>query len=113
MKEERLQANCVFWLWNTYPETRGLFVLVNNNPLNAIDGARKKALGLISGVSDTVFFWKGRTYFIEFKNEKGKQSPAQVEFQQKVEHQGFKYNVIRTEEEFRFWMENIIQSHDE
>jgi len=36
-EEAKLQAQCVVWLWNTYPETRGLFFSVEN------EGARISA----------------------------------------------------------------------
>jgi len=34
------------------------------------------------------------------KTEKGKQSPAQIEFQKRVEAQGYKYVVCRSLDEF-------------
>lgn len=36
-EEAKLQSQCVIWLWNTYPETRGLFFSVEN------EGARISA----------------------------------------------------------------------
>jgi hypothetical protein len=38
---------------------------------------------------------------VEFKTEVGKQSPAQIQWQAKVEAQGYKYVVIRSLEEFK------------
>jgi hypothetical protein len=38
--------------------------------------------------------------FCELKVGKGKQSPEQIEFQQKVEKRGHKYVLIRTQDEF-------------
>ena len=99
--EERIQANCVKWLWNNYPETRGLFILNSNNPLNAIDGMRRKAMGAIPGVADTMFLHNGKVYFLEFKTPKGRQSKVQIEWESLVSQHGFIYVVIRSEEQFR------------
>jgi hypothetical protein len=82
--------------------------MINNNPINAIDGARKRSMGMIEGASDAFFLWAGRVWFIEFKTESGKQSPAQKTWQLIVESQGFTYVVIRSVEQFQELFRNII-----
>lgn len=74
------RLNCLFWTYNAGGEKR-----------TPITGALLKAKGLACGFPDYVFFSriqpKGNTYcrvvFIEFKQEKGKQSDSQKEFQAK------------------------------
>ena len=53
--EAAIQGECVMWLWNFKPETRYKLFEVNNNPLNKIDGARRKAMGMVAGVSDLIY----------------------------------------------------------
>ena len=106
--EAQLQAACVTWLWNTHPETRGLFFAVTNNSEHAVRGLQRRALGMISGVSDTILLWGAKAYLIEFKTEIGKQSPSQKDWQVRAESQGFTYFLIRTEQEFRKLIGEIL-----
>lgn len=106
--EGRIQAECVAWFHNTYPQYRGLYFAVQNEnsraDSNASTGAIRKAMGVVKGVSDTLMFvprskWHGLC--VEFKSNIGRQSLAQIEWQQKVEAQGFRYEVVRSLEEFK------------
>ena len=101
MTEAQLQSKCVIWLRNNYPQTHGLFFAVNNNSIHAHAGGTMKALGVIPGVADTIFLWEGKAYFLEFKTPEGRQSKAQREWQETVEKSGFRYEIIRTFEEFQ------------
>lgn len=102
LSEEQFQAECTQWFHNTYPLLRGMLFAVDNNVSHrldartrAIEGNRKKAVGIIPGVSDLVMIGNGAVYFIELKLDKGFQSPEQKEFQRKVEERGHFYCVIR------------------
>lgn len=106
--EGKIQASCVAWMHNTYPEYRWLYFAVQNEnsraDSNASTGAIRRAVGVVSGVSDTILLvprgkWNGLC--VEFKTEIGRQSPAQVEWQHKVEAQGYRYEVVRSLEEFK------------
>jgi hypothetical protein len=104
--EGKIQAECVAWFWNTYPEYRGLLFHVPNegNRESKTDGAYRKALGLVSGVSDLILLVPNEYFHalcIEMKTEIGKQSDAQIVWQQKVENQRYKYVVIRSLEGFK------------
>jgi hypothetical protein len=98
--EAKIQSSCVIRMNNEYPETRGCFFAVTNNSEHAVRGASRKALGMVSGVSDTLFFWKGQLYCFEFKTEIGVKSPAQKKWQKIIESQGAIYYVVRSEKEF-------------
>ena len=106
--EGKIQASCVAWFYNTYPQYRGLYFAVQNENAradsNASTGAIRRSMGVVSGVSDTILLiprgkWKGLC--IEFKTDIGRQSPAQAEWQVKVEAQGYRYEVVRSLEEFK------------
>lgn len=58
---------------------------INNNPRSPRDGARLKAKGMIKGVPDMVYAYRGLTFWHEIKTEKGKLSPAQKEFHKRLE----------------------------
>lgn len=104
--EGKIQAACVQWLWNTRPETRGLYIHIPNegNRNSKIDGSIRKSLGLTAGAPDTFLFMPRRGYHglaIEFKTETGVQSEAQKLFQARLEVMGYKYVIIRSLEEFK------------
>lgn len=106
--EGKVQAECVNIAWNEYPETRGIYYAVPNEnsrgDSNAITGAIRKSYGIVAGVADTYLAMARGGYFglyIEFKSEVGRQRKEQVEFQQRVEQQGYKYVVVRSVEEWR------------
>ena len=108
MSEAQIQAACVTWLWNTYPQTRGLFFAINNNSEHVARAMNRKAVGLVAGVSDTIFLWRGKALLIEFKTPTGRQSAKQKEWQEKVETQGFSYHIVRSVEDFKQLIEGII-----
>jgi len=69
---------------------------------------QRKAVGLIPGVSDCLFIWRGTLYCFEFKTEIGRQSPAQIEWQGKVNKQGINYYLVRSFDEFKKQIEEIL-----
>jgi len=112
-QEEILQAKCYQWFHNTFPLWRKMLFHVDNNSWNAIIGAKKKALGVNSGVSDLIFICFAEVIFIEMKTETGEQSDEQKDFQQKVEKRGMKYEIIRTEEAFKLYVQKKIYESNE
>lgn len=106
--EDRIQEDLVQYLWNNYPETRGLFCYNLNNSKNKIDGYRNKLKGLIDGRSDMVLYWKSKAYFFELKTKIGRQSEAQKNWQKIVESHGFEYYIIRSLDEFKMIIERIL-----
>lgn len=100
MSESRIQSNCVIRMNNEFPETRGCFFAVTNNSEHVVRGVNRKAMGMVSGVSDTLFFWKGQLYCFEFKTETGKQSASQKKWQKIMEAQSAIYFIVRSEDDF-------------
>lgn len=106
--EGAIQSRCIQIAWNEYPETRGLYYAIPNensrDNSNSVTGAIRKSMGVLAGVADTQLAMARGGYFglyIEFKSEVGRQRKEQVEFQQRVEQQGYKYVVVRSVEEWR------------
>lgn len=57
-------------------------------------------MGVLPGASDLVLVLD-KIIFVELKNEIGKQSQQQIEFQNKVEEKGHEYKLIRSLTEFK------------
>ena len=108
--EIKLQSSCFLWHWNTYPNERGLLCYNLNNSANKIQGNQNKALGLIKGRSDMVYYKNGKAIMIEFKTETGTQKPEQKYWEEIITKQGFEYHIIRSFEQFQqlIW-QNISQ----
>lgn len=114
--ESKIQASCVAWMHNTYPEYRGLYFAVQNENAradsNASTGAIRRAVGVTKGVSDTIFLLPRGKYIclcIEFKTEIGRQSDAQKSWQAKVESVGAMYVICRSLEQFKKIIEDYLQ----
>jgi len=69
--------------------------------------SRKKQVGLLAGASDTIIVIENRVIFCEFKDEKGRQSDKQIDFQQRVESLNHEYWIIRSLEEFKLKLETL------
>lgn len=105
MSEDRIISDCHIWLWNTYPELRFCcWHVANERKTNKIQGALLKAKGVVSGVPDYVVNIAEKTYYFEFKTEKGVLSENQKKCHESLRKQGFEVFIIRDFESFK----NII-----
>jgi len=110
MKEDRLQHEAYKWYHNNHLDNLGLLFSVPNGGLrNPREAQKLKATGVVAGVSDLIFLWKKRAYFLELKTLKGRQSAAQKKWQSVVEKHGFDYFVIRDLNSFKEIINNIIK----
>ena len=57
--------------------------------------------GVLAGVSDLIVLKNGKSYFVELKDYKGRQSDKQKDFENIVSLQGFKYFLVRSLDEFK------------
>ena len=57
--------------------------------------------GVLAGVSDLILLHNKKTYFVELKDYKGRQSDKQKDFENIVSLQGFKYFLVRSLDEFK------------
>ena len=76
MLESKLQSSCI-----KYAKSKGWYVL-------------KVIKCNINGFPDCILFKDGKTIFVEFKSEIGKQSELQKYQQKQLESQGFKYYLV-------------------
>lgn len=111
--EALIQKECFVWFWNTYPQFRRLLFHVENEATvtgyetlkqRKIRGARRKMMGVVEGVSDLIGLIPNGRYHgfcVEFKTATGRQSDAQVIWQEKVESVGYYYFVPRCLDDFK------------
>jgi len=60
------------------------------------------------GSSDFLIFLNGgRTIHLEVKNEKGRQTTTQLEYEIKVKQLGHQYNVVRSVDEVQTLLKNL------
>lgn len=107
--EQSIQQQMFVWYNNTFclkhHNPRNLiFAVPNGGTRNIREALALKNTGVLSGVSDLIVIHNGKVLFIEVKLPNGKQSPSQLDFEQRVKELGFDYYLIRTFEQFK----NII-----
>lgn len=107
MNEHQIQAQIVAYFNATYPNHRKCLFHVQQKASNALEGARFKTLGVTAGVSDLILIAPNQVYFIELKDDKGKQSDHQKAFQQQAESLGHNYRIIRSLSEFQALLSTI------
>lgn len=99
--EDRIHQAIYVWFHNEYPQLRGLLCYNLNNSRNAIDGNKNKLKGLQAGRSDLTFYFHGRAFFFEVKNESGTQSSEQKAWEVLMQNNGFNYYIVRNLDEFK------------
>lgn len=98
ISEEQYHAACTQWYWNTHRD-KMLFTVDNNVSKRLsgwdrrIEGNRKKAMGVMPGVSDLVYIGYFYTAFIELKMSNGVVGIEQKEFSEWVVRRGHRYYV--------------------
>lgn len=112
MKESAIQQACYIWFNNSFclkhHTPRLLMFSVPNEGTSANEQMFKKAVGMLPGVSDTIIVVPGKVIFCEFKDEKGRQRPNQIDFEERVKSLGFDYWIVRTLEDFKNKIESIL-----
>ena len=87
------------------------FFAISNNPRSAITGHLEKQRGMVAGVGDHCVFGRrgnGEMFvgFLEYKSEKGRQSPKQKEWEKICMETGAEYAVIRNLEQLKETLED-------
>ena len=111
MTEEKLQAQCYKWAVNTYPCLRFgcLFHVPNGGSRNIREAVMFKATGVVAGIPDLILIHQGKTFGIELKTLKGKVSDKQVKVHESWKKQGIDTFIVRTFEEFKELIQNIVK----
>lgn len=88
--EKTIQKQVVSFLKTYYPNL--FFLSIRNEGKRSLrEGKEAKDMGLLSGASDLYILHNGQSLFLELKNEKGKQSETQKDFESKVIKNGAEY----------------------
>jgi len=60
------------------------------------------------GISDRIAMKNGMVLFIEFKTDKGKQSPEQINFENDVKSKGCHYLVAKKSEDIEIYLKKVL-----
>lgn len=103
--ESKIQQEIVMWYRNKFctikNNPRHLIFSVPNEGKDIKEQMSKKSTGLLSGVSDLIVVRPEGVYFVEVKDEKGKQKPNQEAFERTVNEMGYVYLLVRSLEDFK------------
>lgn len=109
MTEDQIQAKFFQTIWNNYPQTRCLlFSVPNGSSRHPLEAVKLKATGLISGIPDIIFIWKGKAHGIEIKTPIGKISSRQEAVRNIWVKNGIPCHIIRSVEEGISLIESIV-----
>jgi len=107
-EEDRLQMACRYWFDVQYPNFK---LLLHHSPNEGVlgsnsAGAKRKAMGVRAGFPDFILLCSDHGDYnylsIELKTAKGKQSPAQKEYERAIYNRGGgKYVIVRSLDEFK------------
>lgn len=101
MTEAELHKQAVSWLRWDAPDLI-FYHPANGEARDPRTGAKLNGLGVLPGVADLAFVLPGgRAAFIELKAQRGRMSPAQREFGERVIAAGGDYAVCRSLEDVR------------
>ena len=104
-----LQQQVYKWFHNTYPELRGcLWKVENERKRNKYEQMIAKSTGLVSGVADLNWLYKGVFYGIELKTPTGSQTKSQKQWERVMTQQGGIYVLIRSLEEFQGFVGGVL-----
>ena len=103
--EAHLQSEVVIWFSDKYPQLYGSLFEVNNNPNGIKDAMRRRALGMVAGVSDLILVACNTFAGIELKHTKTKHKKdhisKQLRWGEHVISQGGKYIMSNDIEEIK------------
>jgi hypothetical protein len=94
LSEGDIQSQCIDWL-----QIKKWYIIPNY----------KNKKPRVLGVSDITILKNGRTIWMEFKRENGKQSQEQIEFMWNVKNHGGEYIIIRSFEDMLNYLGEIHQ----
>ena len=113
MTHNKLQADCHLWMWNEFPDLRYLFHANINNLTTQVQDARilmakLKHMGLVTGILDYEFYYRGVLHIFDFKVGADSLSDQQkLHIRQVTKHGGKGYEV-RSLEEFQKIIKFIV-----
>lgn len=115
-KEDALQVSCVAWFGLQYPHLKYLLHhSPNGGHRNAIEAAKFKRMGVRPGFPDLILCVASGGFhglFMELKSDTGKQSLYQKEFQIRLTDQGYRYEIIRSVDQFIETVKDYLRNGD-
>jgi hypothetical protein len=103
--ESAIQQSIVIFYRNNYclnhHSPQHAIFSVPNESKSKRETLQKKAIGMMSGVSDLIIIQPRRIIFVEVKTTTGVQSASQKRFQKIVTKLGFEYYLVRSLEDFK------------
>lgn len=98
--EDRIQQEIYLYLNNSFclqhHAQRGIIFHVPNERISKAERIRLAAIGVLAGVSDLIFIYRGKHIYFEVKTPTGTQSKAQIEFEGRIQTNGFSYYLVRS-----------------
>lgn len=108
--EHQIQLACVKYFRVAYPDLYCNLWHTNGRAIDKRNGGVLKGMGVIAGVPDILFFYKGKLHGIELKTAKGTQSEGQKEWQSMALKHGGEYHIVRSVEQFVLLIQQTIQN---
>jgi hypothetical protein len=112
--EDYIQSECLVWANNEYPQLRhfGIVHIPNGGTRNKIEAAKLKTIGVRKGFPDLMIILPhGEIFFVEMKDEKGKQSESQIECEYWLKERNLEYYLIRDLESFKSLIRQKMDKH--
>jgi len=109
--EIQIQAEIWKTIWKEFPETRRLLFHVPNE--STYDDSQQASSGVIPGVPDLLFAWRGFTWYIELKDDTGRISDAQKVFHANLDRQGIKTWLFFNSLDCIVFLRNVIPGADQ
>jgi hypothetical protein len=97
-EESKIQQSCIRWFRLQNPGYI-LFAIPNGGRRGKLEAAIMKGEGVLAGTADLFLALPSGPYhglFIEMKTEKGRQTPAQKDFEKRASMSGYKYAIVRS-----------------
>jgi len=117
LQHDRVQQECFNYLWNKYPETRHTFWHTSDElkPHKGESDSNfkkrifyRKAIGVLPGVTDLVWYWKSVLYLFDIKLEGDRISEDQHVFINSIKEQGGEFYEINNVEQFIKIVDDVL-----
>lgn len=116
-EEHRIQCACVTWFRYQYQNyAHNLFAVPNGGKRDKVTAGKMKAEGALAGVADLILLKSNAQYgalLIEMKTRTGRQRDSQLEWQRKIEKDGYKYVICRSIDDFKREVDDYLSSCSE
>ena len=102
-EESNTQLECIYWFDLAYPK-KLRYAIPNGGFRNAIEAARMKREGILSGIPDICIPESNKSFnglYIEMKSKKGKLRPNQIEIMARLQKNGYCVQTCYNFDEFK------------